>query len=785
MQRYCQAEWKNGHKTGLSMRIIIFGGTTEGNEAALKLSGMGHEVTVSVATETGARAMQEYFAGQKGLETGDGSYDRIRTVTGRKELSELKSLVEPFDICVDATHPFAERITGNLKEVCDQTGVEYIRLLRKKTEPLSEGIKADRAESPEEAAEYIKSYILNENGNVLLTTGSKELERYVGSVDKGRLFARVLPAAESIEACLRAGIPQRNIIAAWGPFSQELNLALMNRFDIGMLVTKESGKEGGFYDKAEAARIRGCRLVIIKRPSEEGVLFEELPGIISDISDRRLRGVGDVAGTLPFTATKAVSINVGAAMENELKMTENSGVKVYLIGFGTGDGRQLTGEALESLRASGLILGPGRLLSEAAGLLEEAGDDPRTDNNVIHTRESSDGIFRGPRRLTEVKTYTKDALDIITEHVHNGNKAPVSVLYGGDCTFYSGAPVLSKLLSENGIVHELVPGISSLQYFAARLKESRQEWRLLSAHGRRIDILKEICGGKPVFLLTGGLSGAKRILEELMEAGLSQLIAAIGMRLSYPDELVYKDSAARVYERLCAREASGSGGGTLGDRSPEERLIVLLIYPDRAYDHRGPGIPDESFIRGERPMTKQAVRALIMSRLGVREMDVVLDIGAGTGAVSIEFSMAAGAVYAIERDEEGIRLINKNRKRFGAWNLRVLKGEAPEALNRLPEGLPVSKVFIGGSGGRLADIIKHINRHYPGAELCLTAVLLETLSESMNLLEGLGYDTEADQISVSHFEKAGLRHMLRPETPVFLIRAVPKSRNFASKPLKA
>ena len=94
----------------------------------------------------------------------------------------------------------------------------------------------------------------------------------------------MLPAAESIEACLRIGIPQRNIIAAWGPFSRELNLAFMNQFDIGMLVTKESGKEGGFEEKAEAARIRGCRLVIIRRPSEDGVSFEELLRSITDMS---------------------------------------------------------------------------------------------------------------------------------------------------------------------------------------------------------------------------------------------------------------------------------------------------------------------------------------------------------------------------------------------------------------------------------------------------------------------------------------------------------------------
>ncbi len=254
------------------MKVIIFGGTTEGREAAVGLSDKGFDVWVSVASKTGESAMSEN--GDRGLQ--DGSLnDRIRIVVGRKELPELKAFLPGFDVCIDATHPYAERITKNLKEACEFTKTRYLRLLREKAAPVTDYVNTAYVSDPKEASEFIRGYLSREKGNILLTTGSKELKEYEG-VEKNRVYVRVLPVTGSIEACTLAKIPSKNIIAMWGPFSEELNMALIRQLGIGLLVTKESGREGGFYEKVSASKKTGITLLIIKRPKEEGLTYEEI-----------------------------------------------------------------------------------------------------------------------------------------------------------------------------------------------------------------------------------------------------------------------------------------------------------------------------------------------------------------------------------------------------------------------------------------------------------------------------------------------------------------------------
>ena len=142
------------------------------------------------------------------------------------------------------------------------------------------------------------------------------------------------------------------------------------------------------------------------------------------------------------------------------------------------------------------------------------------------------------------------------------------------------------------------------------------------------------------------------------------------------------------------------------------------------------------------------------------------DVGAGTGSVSVELALQCREVWALEREERALALIEENRKKFGAWNLQIKAGEAPEALKDLPAP---DKVFIGGSGGKLREIVSMVSAANPNARVCISAIALETLHTALAILQELGYEAEVAQISVSRARKAGELHLLMAQNPVFLI----------------
>ena len=235
------------------MKILIFGGTTEGRLLAEELGKQGFAVTVSVATPLGA----EELACLSGVELW----------VGRKEERELTQAVEGFDRCIDATHPYALLASANIRAACERAGVPLRRLLR--PESGAEGVVP--AGSCAKAAELLAG----REGNILLTTGAKELPAF-GAIEKERLFVRVLPCHESLAACEALGVPHRNILALRGPFTQKLNEAILEQYHIRWLVTKDGGAAGGFPQKLAAARALGVGVVLVERPEDAGVTMEEL-----------------------------------------------------------------------------------------------------------------------------------------------------------------------------------------------------------------------------------------------------------------------------------------------------------------------------------------------------------------------------------------------------------------------------------------------------------------------------------------------------------------------------
>lgn len=182
-----------------------------------------------------------------------------------------------------------------------------------------------------------------------------------------------------------------------------------------------------------------------------------------------------------------------------------------------------------------------------------------------------------------------------------------------------------------------------------------------------------------------------------------------------------------------------------------------------------PGIPDEEFIRGEIPMTKQEIRILALAKARIASHHVVIDIGAGTGSLSVEAALQAcrGQVFAIERELEGIELIHRNAKKFRIANIQTRHGAAPEALTGLP---PADVVFIGGSGGQLSAILEKTNELLkPGGRLIIMAVTVETLYHGLAWAEAAGYTVSACGLQVSRIRPAGTVHMFQALNQVYII----------------
>lgn len=188
------------------------------------------------------------------------------------------------------------------------------------------------------------------------------------------------------------------------------------------------------------------------------------------------------------------------------------------------------------------------------------------------------------------------------------------------------------------------------------------------------------------------------------------------------------------------------------------------------------GIDDDMFCRGAVPMTKQEVRVVALAKARIQPADVIADVGAGTGAFSVEAALLAprGRVWAVERSADGIALIRENARRFAAHNITVCPGEAPEALAGLPA---LDVAFIGGSGGRLAAIFAVCyDLLRPGGRLVVNAVTVETLAAAVALLRQHDLAArEAVGVQVTRVREIAKSHLLQAQNPVYIISGVKRA----------
>lgn len=242
----------------MKYRILIFAGTTESRIIAEHLKDSPAELYLSVATEYG----RESF----------GMIEHARIIDGRMDTAEMMAFIKNHEInvVVDATHPFAQIVTVNIRSACDQTGSEYIRCLRDASAdlPPADSGQIVYASSIKEAAEYLRGT----EGNVFISTGSKELFYYTELEGyRERCYVRVLSTLEAVAASIDLGFSGLHLFAMQGPYSCEMNVAMLRQTGAKYFVTKDSGVSGGLSEKITAARETGSTLIIVTRSEELGM----------------------------------------------------------------------------------------------------------------------------------------------------------------------------------------------------------------------------------------------------------------------------------------------------------------------------------------------------------------------------------------------------------------------------------------------------------------------------------------------------------------------------------
>lgn len=508
-------------------KIWIFGGTTEGRLLAEYCSREKIEAWVSVASEYGEELLQEELmesgnAGnpdlnhntclaKKNLKTVQAS-SVIKVLRGRMDRYQMEEFIrnQGIHLVIDATHPHARLVSEEIQEACGRTGVRLERCLRAEGEQnkARDWVEVD---SIQEAVSFLSSV----SGVIFATTGSKELEALCQIPDyQKRVYARVLPTSNVLKKCEKLGITGSHLIAMQGPFSTEMNTLFLRQTKAEWLLTKDSGRAGGFQEKVEAARENGTRVVVIRRPKENGISLEEAMEVLK----------------------KADEGKVG-----ELK------THLILAGIGMGQPSQMTGEVLRAIRESDALIGAERMLESAERALQN--DLLISKEGKAENRQESAAAVEKERKC--YKAYLPDdVIQIVSEHPEWKQAV---ILYSGDTGFFSGASRMAERLREAGYPFTVYPGTSCVSYLAARLGTHWEDAAIYSAHGRELSVdrvMKRLCdpeeAAKRAFILMGGKNGAGQFCERLTQAGYGNVQVTVGENLSYPEEQIRSGTAEEM-----------------------------------------------------------------------------------------------------------------------------------------------------------------------------------------------------------------------------------------------
>ena len=401
--------------------------------------------------------------------------------------------------------------------------------------------------------------------------------------------------------------------------------------------------------------------------------------------------------------------------------------KLTIIGIGPGSEGYVMPAAVECMKLSHTVIAARRILPVLISVCGETGAAFEPMGKIKDTLLRIDGLLK----------QGKD----------------VGLVVSGDPLMYSLYNTIRNDPVSSGWEIVVLPGIGSLQMLGAAFGETMEDARIISVHGRsrtRGSIALAVTESPKVFFLCSKEQGPAWLSDIMLDYGLSDVTVYAGANLSYEDEMLLCGSPAEMvqneYPSLCVAMI----------KNPAPREVVRPRF-----------LTDADFERDKTPMTKEEIRVLILHQMRIEADDIIWDVGAGTGSVSIECARQApfGQVYAVERGEAAVSLIKKNKEKFGTDNLHVYHGDAVEVVRTLP--LP-RKVFIGGSGGKLAEIMEVIASFDSKVQVTIAAVTIETIAEAEHILSRYDPDYKLVQATIGRGRRIGQYHIVDTNNPVLL-----------------
>ena len=396
--------------------------------------------------------------------------------------------------------------------------------------------------------------------------------------------------------------------------------------------------------------------------------------------------------------------------------------KIYLIGAGIAGWEGFGAKALEVISNAEVIIGHQRHLD----IFPE---------------------FAGEKRALE-------DLSIMLDYLKTTDKKVV-VLGSGDPNFFGVARFLLRNLPKERV--EIFPNVTSIQFAFARIKEPWDDAIFVSVHGRGLKgAIDRIVAAEKAAVLTDPANSPAMIARELIDRGAEGYEAWLCEDLGLPTEKITRTDVRGLAEL---------------EASPLNILILIKTWEPNLEHYPVIGIDDEEFATAKKLITKQEVRAVALGKLQLQDDLVMWDIGAGSGSVSIEASnlMPNGKIFALEKNPQYLVFIRDNLKKFVARNVMLIEAYAPEGLEDLPDP---DRVFIGGSGGMLEEIIDAVDKRLKAdGVIVLNAVTLDTLTKAVEFLEDHGYTVEVTCVNIARTRGLTEFKMFEAHNPVYIIAA--------------